>query len=169
MTRMRIFWSVYFILLGLLLLIKLLFGLEFSGWAAALALLFLQSGLFLVTGGFGLSVERHERGGGHYLFFNGNIVLDASDPQAMLVFGSASIDLLPPLNRLSSVTCVLGSATIRVPENCSVRTVCTTVFGSITSPAGAINGFGDRILVVGDGVQTQLEVKCLFGQVTLLD
>ena len=38
-TRMRIFWSVYCILLGLLLLLKLLFKWDFSAWSAAAALL----------------------------------------------------------------------------------------------------------------------------------
>ena len=32
MTRMRIFWSIYCILLGILLLVKLLFRLDFNGW-----------------------------------------------------------------------------------------------------------------------------------------
>ena len=169
MTRMRIFWSIYCILLGILLLVKLLFRLDFNGWAAALALLLLQSGLFLITGGFGLAAHRHEQGGGNYLFFNGTIALDGSEPAVNILFANATVELIPPLNRLTSITCLFGSATIRVPRGCSVRAVCETAFGSISTPAGALPGFGDRVFIVGDGLQTQLEVRCLFGQVTLLD
>ena len=169
MSRMRIFWSVYCILLGLLLMIKLLFRLDFNGWAAALALLLLQSGLFLITGGFGLSAHRHEQGGGNYLFFNGSIALDGSEPDVNILFANATVDLIPPLNRLTSITCLFGSTTIRVPQGCSVRAVCQTAFGAITTPSGALSGFGDRVFIVGDGLQTQLEVRCVFGQVTLLD
>ncbi|MGN1249941.1 MAG: hypothetical protein ACI4XW_07655, partial [Candidatus Spyradocola sp.] len=80
-----------------------------------------------------------------------------------------TVDLVPPLNRLTSITCLFGSATIRVPQGCSVRAVCQTAFGAISTPAGALPGFGDRVFIVGDGLQTQLEVRCVFGQVTLLD
>ena len=169
MSRMRIFWSVYCILLGLLLMIKLLFRLDFNGWAAALALLLLQSGLFLITGGFSLSAHRHEQGGGNYLFFNGSIALDGSEPDVNILFANATVDLIPPLNRLTSITCLFGSTTIRVPQGCSVRAVCQTAFGAITTPSGALSGFGDLVFIVGDGLQTQLEVRCVFGQVTLLD
>lgn len=148
MPRMRIFWSVYLILLGLLLFVKLLLNLKFDVASAALSLLLLQSGLFLVTGGFGLCKKRYAQGGGHFLFYNGSIALGAETPDVVLFFGNASI---------------------RIPENCSVRSVCTAAFGNISSPNGEINGFGNRILIVGDGIQTQLEVQCCFGQVTLLD
>lgn len=169
MTRMRIFWSVYCILLGLVLLVKLLFRLEFNGWSAALALLLLLSGLFLITGGFGLAAHRHEQGGGSYLFFNGSIALDASEPEANILFANATVDLTPPLSRLTRVTCLFGNATVRVPQGCSVRAVCETAFGAISTPSGALPGFGSRVFLVGDGLQTQLEIRCLFGQVTLLD
>lgn len=169
MPRMRIFWSVYLILLGLLLFVKLLLNLKFDVASAALSLLLLQSGLFLVTGGFGLCKKRYAQGGGHFLFYNGSIALGAETPDVVLFFGNADIDLLPPLNRLSTVICIFGNASIRIPENCSVRSVCTAAFGNISSPNGEINGFGNRILIVGDGIQTQLEVQCCFGQVTLLD
>ena len=51
MTRMRVFWSVYCILVGIALLVKILFRLDFSGWTVAFAILLLESGVFLVTGG----------------------------------------------------------------------------------------------------------------------
>ena len=52
MTRTRIFWSIYCILVGIALLVKIFFRLEFSGWTMAIAILLLESGVFLLTGSF---------------------------------------------------------------------------------------------------------------------
>lgn len=39
----------------------------------------------------------------------------------------------------------------------------------IDTPKGSIPGFGDRVFVVSDGLQAQLELHCVFGQINLLD
>lgn len=70
MTRMRVFWSVYCILVGVALLVKILFRLDFSGWTVAFAILLLESGVFLVTGGFGLRRGRSAQGSGDYFFYS---------------------------------------------------------------------------------------------------
>lgn len=79
MTRMRVFWSVYCILVGVALLVKILFRLDFSGWTVAFAILLLESGVFLVTGGFGLRRGRSAQGSGDYFFYSGEIELPASE------------------------------------------------------------------------------------------
>ena len=79
MTRMRVFWSVYCILVGVALLVKILFRLDFSGWTVAFAILLLESGIFLVTGGFGLRHGRSAQGSGDYFFYSGEIELPASE------------------------------------------------------------------------------------------
>ena len=45
----------------------------------------------------------------------------------------------------------------------------STAFGSISTPKGVQPGFGQVVCVVGDGLQVQMEIRCLFGQVNLLD
>ena len=67
MTRTRIFWSIYCILVGIALLVKIFFRLEFSGWTMAIAILLLESGVFLLTGSFGLNRFRREEGDVCYL------------------------------------------------------------------------------------------------------
>ena len=73
---------------------------------------------------------------------------------------------MPPVTR---VTCLFSSTTIHVPEGYSVCAACSTAFGQIDTPKGSIPGFGDRVFVVSDGLQAQLELHCVFGQINLLD
>jgi predicted membrane protein len=169
MTRTRIFWSIYCIVVGLALLVKIVFHLDFSSWAVAFAILLLESGVFLLTGGFGMNRTRHASGGGDYVFFNGSIAVDAQSPALNLVFANATVDFAPPPAPITSITCLFGNATVRLPRDYAVRTVCTCAFGSISTPKGGVPGFGDKVFVLGDGLQTQMEVKCVFGQVTILD
>lgn len=169
MTRTRIFWSIYFILLGIILLIKILFRLTFSGWTMAFALLMLESGIFLLTGGFGLGKTRHARGGGDYVFFSGNVQLEGQSPRLSAVGSNVVVDLTAPPASLTSINCLMANVTVRLPQGYSLRTVCTTAFGDIRTPKGSLAGFGDRVFVFGDGLQSQMEVHCLFGQVTILD
>jgi hypothetical protein len=171
MTRMRVFWSVYCILVGVALLVKILFRLDFSGWTVAFAILLLESGVFLVTGGFGLRRGRSAQGSGDYFFYSGEIELPASEnaPALITAFSNAEIWFtggMPPVTR---VTCLFSSTTIHVPEGYSVRAACSTAFGQIDTPKGSIPGFGDRVFVVSDGLQAQLELHCVFGRINLLD
>lgn len=171
MTRMRVFWSVYCILVGVALLVKILFRLDFSGWTIAFAILLLESGMFLLTGGFGLRRGRTAQGGGDYFFYTGEIEIPASDASAetTVAFSNAEIWFtggMPPVTR---VTCLFATTTLHIPEGYSVRATCSTAFGQIDTPKGSIPGFGDRVFVVGDGLQAQLELHCVFGQINLLD
>ena len=168
MPRLRIFWSVYCILLGLVLLLKLLFHWDFSAWNAALALLFFESGAFLLTGCFGLRASRRTIGGRH-VFFTGRIALQHNAPETTLLFGSAHVDLTAPLPRVAYIRSVFSVITVHVPEGCSVRTVCQSAFSTVETPHETLHGFSDRVLIIGDGMQSQLVIQSLFSQLRLLD
>ena len=150
---------------------KILFRLDFSGWTVAFAILLLESGVFLVTGGFGLRRGRSAQGSGDYFFYSGEIELPASEnaPALTTAFSNAEIWFTGGMPAVTRVTCLFSSTTIHVPEGYSVRAACSTVFGQIDTPKGSIPGFGDRVFVVSDGLQAQLELHCVFGQINLLD
>ena len=168
-TRTRIFWSIYCILVGLALLGKILFRLEFSGWTMAIAILLLESGAFLLSGGFGMNRFRRREGGGTCVFFRGSARLSAQSPDFVLILGDAVVDFSQPMPPRSSVFCLFGSMTVRVPEGWSVRANCSSAFGGITTPRGAQPAFGEAVCIVGDGLQAVLDVRCICGQVNLLD
>lgn len=67
---------------GIALLVKILFRLDFSGWTVAFAILLLESGVFLVTGGFGRGAGAPHQGSGDYFFYSGEIELPASGKRA---------------------------------------------------------------------------------------
>lgn len=167
--RMRVYWFVYFVLLVLLLSVKVVFRLAFNAWNAALLLLCILSLAFLIAGSFGLYRSKSVPGGGRYICFMGNIELPKESDALTVFFSEAAVTLAPPLARLTCIVCIGSEVTIRIPEGCSVRTVCRSTLSSVTSPAGLLHLFEERVLVIGDGPQTQLEVKCLFSKVTLLD
>ena len=169
MTRTRIFWSIYCILVGITLLVKIFFRLEFSGWTMAIAILLLESGIFLLTGGFGMNRFRREEGGGMRAFYNGSIRLPAQSPNLILLLSHATVDFSVPMAAQTRVRCLFGDMTLRIPTGYSVRATCSSAFGSITTPKGVQPAFGEAVCVVGDGLQTQMEIQCVFGQVNVLD
>ena len=168
MTRTRFFWPVYCILLGLALLLKVLLRLDVSAWNLALALLFLQSGLFLIAAAFGLGKPRTATGGTH-AFFNGRIALAANAPALTLLLSTAEVDLPAPLPKLTRVCCAFSTVTIRLPEGWSVRTVCRSTLSTITTPHDFHRGFFDHVTIIGDGFQSQMELKCFLSEVRILD
>ena len=135
----------------------------------AIAILLLESGVFLLTGSFGLNRFRREEGGGTRAFFNGSIRLDAQSPGPLAGPGERDGGLFHPMAAQSRIQCLFSDMTVRIPQGYSVRTLCSTAFGSISTPKGVQPGFGQVVCVVGDGLQVQMEIRCLFGQVNLLD
>lgn len=169
MLRKRVFWLFYCLLLALIVLIRLLFRWNFSIWSAALTLLALESAAFFLTDGFGLHRSRRASGSGTYALFNGRIGLSAQDKELSLLLSSADVDFTAPIPKIASIRCALSSATIRIPEGWSVRTVCRSALGSVSTPAGNLRGLEERVLVIGDGLQAQMEVRCLLSEVRILD
>ena len=167
--RMRVYWVVYFVLLTMLLLVKILGRFAFNAWNAALVLLCVQSVLFLIAGGLGFYRKRSVRAGGKRLCFSGSIALPASSPELSLLLSEAAVELVPPLARLTRITCIFSDVTIRIPEGCSVRTVCRSTLSSVAAPSGLIGLNDERVLIIGDGLQTQMEVRCFCSKVTLRD
>lgn len=168
MLRKRVFWLLYCLLLALVVLLRMLFRWPFSVWSAALALLALESAAFFLTDGFGLGRYRYASGGVHALF-NGRIALTAQDHDLSLVLSSADIDLSAPMPKVASVRCAFSAVTIRIPEGWAVRTVCRSALSSVSTPAGNLRGLEERVLVIGDGLQAQMEVRCFFSEVRILD
>ena len=169
MTRMRVFWSVYCIVLVFALLVKLLLQFNISAWNIAVVLLLIESAVFLLTGGFGLSNHRSIASGGRHILFCGRITLSADEPDLSLILCTADVDLSAPLPPLTTLFCAFSTVTIRLPEGWSVRTVCHSSLSTITTPHDTYRGFCDRTLILGDGLQAQMELKCLCSDVRILD
>lgn len=125
MNRKTIFWSIYLILVGLLLLVKLLFNLHFGWFSAAFAILLLQSGIALIVWGCtnGKKSYRHE--GGLHMFMSGTILPDPSDETVTVFFADARVELSAPCPRRwrSPASSPTPSSSCRLPGRCgpSVR------------------------------------------------
>ena len=163
------FWSVYCILVGVAL-VKILFRLDFSGWTVAFAILLLESGVFLVTGGFGLRRGRPHRAAG----ITSSIPARSSCPPEKRAGAHHRLFQRQDLVHRRDASRHARDLPVQQhhdprPGGYSVRAACSTAFGQIDTPKGSIPGFGDRVFVVSDGLQAQLELHCVFGQISLLD
>lgn len=169
MNRKTIFWSIYLILVGLLLLVKLLFNLHFGWFSAAFAILLLQSGIALIVWGCtnGKKSYRHE--GGLHMFMSGTILPDPSDETVTVLFADARVELSAPLPPEMEISSIFANTVVQLPPSWSVRAECSVAFGNLQTPEGSISGFGDRVILVGDGQQCRLRANAVFGQLVLHD
>ena len=169
LNRNRFFFPIFFILLGLTLLVKVIFRLEYNMFSVGFAILLLLSGFSLLTNGFGTRKTTAEQGGENFFFFSGTVNAQPKDERVQLFFSSAVVELSNPPREGMEVLCAFGDVRIRVPEGHSVRAQCSCAFGNIETPRGGIPGFGERSVLVGDGLQANITVHCVFGQITLVD
>lgn len=169
MNRNGIFWSVYMILIGVLLLIKLIFRLEFNWFSAAFAVLLLQCGAVLLISSSSARGPVFCSRGGVHMFMAGKIVPQSGDTRILAVFSDAQIELpavLPPEMEISSI---LANTTLQLPAGWSARAETSCAFGQISTPEGNIDGFGDKVFIVGEGQQCRLRLNAVFGRLVIRD
>ncbi len=167
MNRTMIFAAIYMILIGLMLAVKAAFRLDFNGYSAATALLLLESGVFLLI--FGGRKTALRRGGGKFLFMHGRVLPSQQDTNVTVCFSDADIELPSVLPPEMEVRCFFSNCVVRLPQGRSVRAQCSVSFGDMQTPEGALSGFGEKVLIVGDGPQSLLRLRCCFGSLTLYD
>lgn len=165
-----IFWAIYLIVLGLILLIKVIFRLDFSWTGAAFALLLLMSGISLITNGARRKKNVYRPLSGVQFFANGTVILDEETSEFTSVFSDAEIELSRDrMPKELAVNSLFGRTILRVPEGYSARVEGTAVFGVLELPEGQIPAFGDKTCIVGDGLQIKLRVTSIFGYARVMD
>ncbi len=169
MNRRTVFWSVFLIVIGILLLVKLLFHLEFNWFSAAFAVLLLESGISLLIYARSGGPHAYHFEGGTHLFMVGRIVSGADDKQVNVIFSDAQVELPAMLPEKMEINSIFSNAVVQLPAGWSARASCSCAFGSLTTPEGNLSGFGQKVFIVGEGQQCQLTLNAVFGQLVLHD
>jgi predicted membrane protein len=167
------FWGILLILIGLSLVVKTVFNLDFSVFRIAIAFVFIYIGIKLFVGK-------------HFEFFK--------EDKKQIVFGEQKVDYVNDKDEFNvifsgatfnlqnmqfpkgetirfKINTVLGGTEIMVPEGLAVKVKSNTVFGGTEMPNGNTSAFGE-IKYESDSCKTSepvliIETNTVFGGVQI--
>ena len=139
--------GIILILLGLSLIVKIVFNIDFPVFKLLLAFLFIYFGLRIMLGGsFRLF---HDVGDEKNIFFGERTITKVEDGKEYnVIFGSAKFDLSDfssaDRQKISiKVNTIFGGTQILLNPSVSVRLNASTAFGGTKAPDGNTSAFGD--------------------------
>jgi len=139
--------GIILILLGLSLVVKIVFNIDFPVFKLLLALFFIYFGLRIMLGGsFKLF---HDVGDDQSIIFGERTITKLEDGREYnVIFGSARFDLrefsIPDSQKISvKVNTVFGGTQILLKSGLKFRLNATTAFGGTKAPDGNSSAFGD--------------------------
>ena len=139
-----VFWGVLLILVGLALIIRFVFNVDFPLFKVLFALFFIYIGLRILFGGFGLF--RFETGPDDVLFGEREFFQPETNKEYNVVFGKGNFDFtnvdLSQGNVNVKIGTVFGASEIRIPRDMPVRIVADAVFAGAELPDGNTAVFG---------------------------
>lgn len=181
-----VFWSIFLILTGIIVVVKHLFRLNFITGRIIFGIFVLLIGVSLLFGGsfafFGnhsiVNVsDKNDIILGNGYFSSDEVNTNGSNAEYNIIFGSGTLDLseitFPGGNdtRSIKVNCVFGSAEIRIPKNVQVRIKANSAFGRTELPDGSSTTFGERNYTNTDNQQMrsllEIETNSVFGSITI--
>jgi predicted membrane protein len=163
--------GIILILLGLSLVVKIVFNIDFPVFKLLLALFFIYFGLRIMLGGnFRLF---HDVGDDQSIIFGERTITKLEDGREYnVIFGSARFDLreiaIPDSQKLSiKINTVFGGTQILLNPATRFRLNATTAFGGTKAPNGNSSAFGD-IKFESDSLrsekpQLEIESNTVFG------
>lgn len=169
-----IFWGIVLILIGLGLVIKIVFNIDFPIFRFIVAFFFILLGIKMLIGDFGVLKHHHRHGD---VIFNerkihGRVV---GQEEYNVVFGKAEIDLRdielkPGRNRLE-INAVFGSANVILNKDVPVKIKSDVAFGGISLPDGDTGGFGSSTFVSDtldeNGTYLYIKASAVFGNMNI--
>jgi len=142
-----LFWGLLLIILGLSLIFRIVFNIDFPLLKIIIAFVFIFLGLRLLFGSFGMA---HFRGGEHDVIF-GERKYESfeSGKEYNIVFGKGVYDFrdftLDGAVRKVKVSTVFGGSEIRLPRDLPVRIRVDAAFAGANLPNGNTAVFGNTI------------------------
>ncbi len=155
-----LFWGILIILIGLSIVLKHAFNINFPIIRLFLGVIVILIGFKLIVGS---SAKSHVRSRKHVSSYYSSKEFD-------VIFGSRTLDLTK-LSDLSSfpgeISVVFGNALVILPDSINLEVFSTTVFGSTILPDRTYAGFGEDRYVIGKDNQAplqRLETNTVFGR-----
>jgi len=139
-----VFWGVLLILVGLALIIRFVFNVDFPLFKVLFALFFIYIGLRILFGGFGLF--KFETGPDDVLFGEREFYQPEPNKEYNVIFGKGNFDFtdidLSQGNVNVKIGTVFGASEIRIDSEMPVRIVADAVFAGAELPDGNTAVFG---------------------------
>jgi hypothetical protein len=142
-----IFWGLFFIIIGVLIIARRYIPFQIPLGRVIVALLFIYVGIWFLLIGPGFRDKNTIVFTSSQLEYSG--ASDQHDDGYNIIFSSGDIDLtgLAPsggdVNK--EVNVVFGSGNLRINPSVPVRVEMSSAFGSISTPNGSAESFGDRV------------------------
>ncbi len=136
-----IFWGVLIVIVGILVLIRVIFGVHIPIFSLIIGLLLIYFGVRIITG---MSCCRREK---TVVFEEKHIEGASASGKYDVIFGKSMIDLtrveLKEGVARIDVNTVFGSSVIKIDPAMPIKIRATSVFGSVRLPDGNTTAFGD--------------------------
>jgi len=139
------FWGILLILIGIGIVIRVVFNIDFPIVKFIVAFFFIFLGIKILLGNFNFWKVRHDEN--TTMFGERRIKgLDTEHKEYNVIFGSNMIDLrdidLSQGSKEIEVNVIFGSTDIKISENTPIRIKAEAVFGSAQMPNGNNASFG---------------------------
>ncbi len=139
-----VFWGALLIVIGLALIIRFVFNVDFPVFKVIFALFFIYIGLRILFGSFGLF--RIETGPDDVLFSEREFIHPGKDKEYNIVFGKGNFDFtdvdLSQGNVNVKIGTVFGASEIRIDRDMPVKITADAVFSGAELPDGNTAVFG---------------------------
>lgn len=157
--------------MGVILLVRQIFGITIPIFKILIGLLFIYLGLVIIFGGFGL------RGENTLLFTSGNFQVERLENDYNLIFSSGNINLLNvvPENgrQTTEVNVIFSSGNILVDPDTPYEIRLNAAFGSAEAPGRKVSGFGSQDYRTGGAGEAEdpIEIKAnvVFGSLNVIE
>ena len=159
-----VFWAVFCVLAGIVLLIRQFARTVFSPSKVIGGLFILLLGIsLLLSPSSGISTNDQ------VVFDQGSAVM-ISGGEHSCVFGQSTVDLTSATSGSDiEINCVFGQCDVKLPADVSVDVTANCAFGSVSGVDIGSVSFGEaEYLYPGEGEPIKIEINTVFGQTTLI-
>ncbi len=139
------FWGIVLIILGILLIVKYIFNVQFPVFRILIAVLFIYLGIRILLGN--CCGYRSNSCDNSAAFTEKEFSYNANQNNYNCVFGSSSLDLSElqiTANKTIDVSVVFGEFRVKLNKDQNIEIISNTAFGSTDLPYENVGGFGSK-------------------------
>jgi predicted membrane protein len=160
-----LFWGVFLLAAGLVIMLKLIFNLHFSAGRLIFGVFILLIGVSLLIGNPGWGVFNINSNNATIFSNGGDTTITTSDNYST-AFGSTTYDVKAQPGGQVKINCAFGSCNVLIPKDAYVSV--TTAFGSISLPNGEnISFIGNKTYGDDDPNAVHIDISNAFGSVNV--
>ena len=160
-----LFWGIFLLAAGLIVMLKLFFNLQFATGKLIFGLFILMIGVSLLINNTGWGIFNGNSNTNS--FSSGQITETVSPQEYSVVFGSSTYDAtsLKPGDHVK-ISCAFGSCKVILPQG-NVYVHATSAFGNVRLPDGSNVSFSSDSYGQDGADAIQIEISCAFGSVNI--